>query len=1319
MNNEIHQMKNRLGLWRALSGLCLVGLVFTVSRTNQAFGQADEGAIIGVVQDTAKAVIPGAQVTLTDTQTGLVLTTKTNASGNYFFSPIKTGNYTVSASAPNFETTEEQNIVVHVTDRLNIPLTLSPGKATETVTVTSAAPLLQSQSAETAVDISSQFLNDAPLENRNWVFIAQEAAGTTPYVGRGAGNGDFSSNGQHEEQNNFMLDGADNNVVDTDYMNGSTYNIAPPPDAIAEFKLETSDYSAEIGRGHGAVLNATTKSGTNQIHGDVWEYNRNTVFDALVWNQNPGSSPAVFHMNQFGATLGGPIVKNHLFLFGDFQDSRFAIGANPTIMSVPTARERQGDFSELLSPSLVNNTCPQVLFKPNANTGAYSCSSGTVKTPPSGSLQQYGNTQVGNFAPGQNVFSPAELDTVAQKILQQYPCPNAVPAGTTVTGPNSGKWQTGNCNTETTLDTGPVYNNYVVDIPESSDPIQWDGRLDWNISRRDLAYFRVNYQHIINTFDAPLGPILDGTGSFQGHNQTYLSDNFTLSETHTFSPTLINEFRFAFNWGDFRNLQYNDSTNISASVGLGGVPFNAGPLNGGLPATTISGIQAFGAHGNDPSLEGMNTYEVLDNVTKVVGNHSLKTGVEFMPIRFHDTSVAAPRGTYTFNGTYTGVSGLSNVGSGVADFLAQGYTSGGALTGTDNMQSGQISTFAFQNFEYGYAAAYLQDDWKVTRKLTLNMGLRYEFYQPQLEMADRWNNLVPETGQMTSNGAVGSSLYVFPASQQSLNLISPNLQALLNADNVQVSYSSNRRLSSYPKANWSPRFGFAYQVDNKTVARLGAGVFMGGFEPGGGAGLTQGTPYVTIASLPAPEISCANGNYCASQYILNNTLEGGLGGFQAAGGIQNYQSFPGVMTRDAVMHMPYTMSFNLSVQRTLTPTTTATVGYVGNLGRHLVTGTGPNMPLAITTGGQSQNGMNILPHFTGNAWMQWTAGSSYNSLQATVQKHYGNGLSFLGTYTWAHAFDNETDLLGGDIGGYKQAALIPIKYEWGQSGYDIRERAVINVDYDLPFGVGRQFANHPGLLDRIVGGWKTDMEWWGQTGQPFTVGINRNGSDQYGNGYGNVNGGISNNAIKIGNPFSTKLPVPNQTNPATASGITNCPNSAEAGHALKTRQVWYNNCAFIDPIGDTGAAYTLAPYETGTFSFQSPAIGADTAIGEGIYGTIGQNGKGVSASNPAVPAPYVNGYTNVIPFFGNRKNDIDGPGNWRLNGSLFKDFRTWREQYVEFRADAFNLLNHPSWGSVGNTGTNPGSGAQITGPMSQQTNTIDSRTFQLSGKYVF
>src|SRR5581483_2891403 len=650
-------------IWK---GLLLVLAVFGLMCGGTTLAQVDQGAIIGVVTDSSGAVIPGAQVTLTETETGLVLTAKTNGSGNYFFSPIKIGNYTVSASAKGFQTTEEKNVVVHVQDRLNIPLHLQPGNVSETVVVTSTAPLMQTQTAETAVDIDSKFLNDAPLANRNWIFIAQEAPGITPEVGRGAGNGDFSSNGQHEEQNNYTLDGVDNNVANSDYINGSSYNLAPPPDAIAEFKIETSNYSAELGRGHGAVFNATTKSGTNQFHGDVWEYVRNTDFDALVWTQAKGSARQTFHMNQFGATLGGPIIKDHLFFFGDVQDQRFVNGANPTNYTVPTPRMRRGDFSELLNPTLTGGSCPQVLYIPNTNTGTYTCSSNNSLNnakAPTGTLQQYAvpgapqYTYDGiTFAPGQNVFAPSQIDPVAQALLKLYPCPNYAPAGKPGYGQPNGGWSTGDCNSPSDTDTGVTSSNYQTNLTATSDPINWDGRLDWNISSRDLATFRIDYQHVMNTNPSPLGPILDGYPNYAGHTQSYLSENYMLSETHTFSATLINEFRFGFNYGNDANLQYNYNTNIAATLGLGGVPADPANQEGGLPSVA-TGFTGFGTHGNDPAHEGMNVWQAMDNVTKVVGNHSLKFGVEINPGRWYSTNASQPLGSYSYSGSFTGVTG--------------------------------------------------------------------------------------------------------------------------------------------------------------------------------------------------------------------------------------------------------------------------------------------------------------------------------------------------------------------------------------------------------------------------------------------------------------------------------------------------------------------------------------------------------------------------------------------------------------------------------------------------------------------------------------
>ena len=1324
------------GLRLALYSACLSALLLCFLNAGSAFAQVDQGAIIGVVTDSTGAVIRGADVSITETETGLVLKAKTNSSGNYFFSPIKIGTYTVSATAPGFQTTEQQGVAVHVMDRLSIPLHLQPGKVSETVVVTSSAPLLQTQTAEVAMDIDSKFLNDAPLANRNWIFIAQEAPGVTPMVGRGAGNGDFSSNGQHEEQNNYQLDGVDNNTMNSDYVNGSSYNLAPPPEAIQEFKLQTSNYSAELGRGHAAVFNATTKSGTNQIHGAVWEYVRNTVFDAKVWTQQPGTPVGEFHLNQFGGAIGFPILKNHLFFFGDVQSGRYVNGANPSTLSVPTPRERRGDFTELLNPLLSGNSCPVVLYVPNTNTGTYTCKSGNADRTgqaPTGRLQQYGTSQYAyagyTFAPGQNVFSPTQLDPVAQNLLKLYPCPNYASAGKPGYQQPNGGWSTGDCNSASDVDQGSTSGNYQVNLKSVSNPINWDQRLDWNISARDLATFRIDYQHVINTFPAPLGPTLDGTGSFQGHNQSYLSENFMLSETHTFSSSLINEFRYGFNWGNDSNLQYNYGNDISASLGLGGVPFNAGPQNGGLPATTISGLTSFGAHGNNPTHEGMNVYQIIDNVTKILGNHSLKVGINAMPGRWYSTNASNPRGSYSYSGQFTQVSGLGGPsGSAVADFIGLGTSSSGGYTATNNMASGALSTFTYTHFVQQYLAGYVQDDWKVTPKLTLNIGLRYEYFTPKREQADQLANFVWKGGSVTPNGAVGTFEFVLPESQKN-NPLPAGLMALFNADNIPVVYTNNHYLSDFPKANWSPRFGAAYQFNPRTVGRIGGGVFMGGFEPGGGAANLLNPPFITNANT-AQLASCKQGFYCASQSSFGNTLEGGLGQFMGPGGITNNAAFPGVGMQDPVMHMPYTINYNASVQQVLTPTTTMTVSYVGSLGRHLVTGmNNPNMPLAITIGGQQLNGLTGAPHFNGQFWMSWSGASAYNSLQVMMQKRYGNGLSFMSSYTWAHAFDNTGDLLGGDIGAYKQSALIPIKYEWSQSGYDIRHRAVINVDYDLPFGEGKRWVNHGGILNQIIGGWKTDMEWWGQTGQPFTVSISRIP------GWQNANGGLSNSAVKIADPMSAGLPAPNPVvtgasaeYQARESGITagapsnTAPNVCAA--QTHTRARWFNPCAFADPRGvinttNAAAVGDLAPYATGYFNYYSPAVGPDSALANGKYNTDGTINSAPYLSNGV---PYVTGYANVLPFFGTPKNDVSGPGNWRLNASLFKDFKVWREgKYLELRADAFNVLNHPSFGNPGNTSTNIGSinALALTGTMANQSNTIDARFLQFSGKFVF
>lgn len=323
--------------------------------------QMDQGTITGVVKDNAGAVVSGADVTLTNTGTGLVLHTTTDSSGIYEFSPIKIGNYSVSASAAGFSSTLQKNLRVDIQERLNVILVLKPGSVSQTVTVSTAPPLLQTQTGSVGQVMETKTINDIPLNGRNAMYVAQLAPGVTQGVGgRGNGTGDFSANGQRPTQNNYILDGIDNNTVAPDFLNGASFVVNPPPDALAEFNVQVSNYSAELGHSAGAVMNTTVKSSTNDIHGDFWEYFRNTALDAKNFN---ALTIPTYHENQFGATLGLPVIKNKLFFFGYAEANRIVFG-NTYTESIPTIKMRSGDFSELLNPALTSQRKAITLYEP-------------------------------------------------------------------------------------------------------------------------------------------------------------------------------------------------------------------------------------------------------------------------------------------------------------------------------------------------------------------------------------------------------------------------------------------------------------------------------------------------------------------------------------------------------------------------------------------------------------------------------------------------------------------------------------------------------------------------------------------------------------------------------------------------------------------------------------------------------------------------------------------------------------------------------------------------------------------------------------------
>jgi Carboxypeptidase regulatory-like domain len=1147
-----------------------------------ASAQMDQGAIAGVTQDNTGAAIPNAAITLMNLGTGLTLTTTSDTRGEYLFPTVKIGDYKVSASAPGFQTSVQEHIHVDVQGRPNIVLTLQAGSVSQTITVTEAPPLLQTQESSVGQVMSTQTINDTPLNGRNWVYIAHLAAGVAPSNGaRGNGKGDFNANGQRAEQNNFILDGIDNNYTAPGYLSGSSYVVQPPPDALGEFKIQTSDYSAEFGHSGGAVVNATTASGTNSIHGDLWEYFRNDVLDARDFN---ALTIPKYRENQFGATLGMPIIKQKLFFFGYAEDNRIIFGSTLT-ESIPTAKMRTGDFSELLNPSLTATGAAIPIYQPG--------SAGTVQLSCNGAL---------------NVICPAQIDGPAQGLLKLYPSPNT----------NGGK----------------LFNNYTQNLNDIDNTWQWGTRVDWNISTKDQVFGRFSYTNERAFYASPLGQTLDGGAFGTDGRKINFGENFAGSETHIFTPTLTNEFRFGYNYGEFRLLEANSDTNISSQLGFGGIPYQSG--TGGLPAISLGQLSAVGTPGFLPNQNIADDYQILDNVIKVFHGHSIKMGVDFESIRSISLVPPAARGTYTFDGFFTSKPGAANTGFGAADFLL------------NQMNGATLSNANLYHNSHWYRAAFVQDDWTVTQKLTLNLGLRYEFFQPDKEINGRQASFLV-TGPLNPGSSTATLTYTSGFQGQTLI---PAITNYLTANNVSVAYSSNPSLANAQKENFSPRVGFALSVTPETVVRGGFGIFFGGLESIGGPGFLENYPFQFTSSFPRPG-TCTAGN-CPANGISVDT------GFQAqiSGGLANFVSQPAFVGIDANVKTPYSEGYNLTVERSINGNTVASVGYVGAVNRHLQISPNVNSAAALTDPRLSANLVKPFPTLGGITQDTFVGTANYNSLQTRLERRLASGLSFLATYTYSHSLDDARPPLGSNgVNGFRAPAIVGYALDYSNSSWDIRHRVTLNGYYQLPFGRGHAFANKSRFLDEAIGQWAADLQFTAQTGYPFTVGTNL--------GSAGPNGATA-EAIRVRDPFAPGG-TPDPSNP----NIT-------CAQQTRTKQHWYNPCSFANP----------------PLAFPNASVAGSPVSTTKITGLA------------------------ALPYLGARQADVEGPGYERVNLSLFKRFATIREQYLEFRADIFNVFNTPAYGipSISDDSTN---GGQITAPHVFQNITPDARFIQLSAKYSF
>lgn len=1176
--------------------------------------QVDQGAITGIVQDPSGAVIPNAAVILTNIDLGVVLNAKTDNAGIYVLSPVKIGNYSVKVTAAGFATTTQTNLHLNLQQTLNVVITLKPGVSTETITITSQAPLMQTQESSVGQVMNTQTIETVPLNGRNWVFIAQLAPGAAPPEGsRGQGKGDFNANGQRAEENNFILDGVDNNANVVDFYNGASYVAQPPPDALAEFKVQTSDYSAEFGHSAGAVINASIKSGTNDFHGSTWEYVRNTALDNYSWN-DPRSQPVPpYHENQFGATLGGPFLKNKLFFFGDAQANRVVFNETST-ESVPTALERAGDFSELLNTSLSGNA-PLQLYYQTATAAPAAFTNNCMVT------SQYCTSNV----------SGVTLNPTALKMLNDYPMPNT--------------------------NNGDLFSNYVVVRPIVDNTFQWDARLDWSAGSKDTTYSRYSYWNEVGYKTPPLGPILDGGGFGDDGKQKIYGANYMWSETHVFNPKLTNEARFGFNYLH-TGFQHPNAADLgfAQSVGFGGIP--VAPLNGGLPYVNFQGavaISGFGSPTWSTTDEHNNVFQILDNITKIVGNHTIKAGVSFQDIRFSTLQPQQSRGQYYYNGEYTSNLQATNTGYSVADFLL------------DSQNSAGLSNEVTNGDQRWNNAAYVQDDWRVRRNVTLNLGVRWDYFQPYQDVGGyqaSYNMTGPFSLNTTTGYGSGKAQYLIPSEAKAYAapiIAQYGFDQILAKDNIALVYTSNPHLLNAEHDNFAPRIGVAWSLDSKTAVRAGFGIFFGGLESTGyWPNLGENYPFQYNGNFPSASCGAFN---CPTDGI---TIANGFSSI-VANGFASDVTYLTMRGSDPSVKTPYTEDWNLSVERSITRDMVGTVAYVGDTSRHLQINIDPNSSLALENPSNSIQNARPLPDFGGSAYTGYEGMSDYHALQAKLEKRMSQGFNVLASYTWSHALDDAVTPLGstGD-GNFRQTNLIPFDLDYSQPAFDTRQRFTFTGLYELPFGRGRAWLGQSKVADEIAGGWSADATFVAQTGNFFTISPS----------------GVSTAAGFENGPFAYKV----KDQYATGGSGSNCASTT------KNRTHWFNPCSFANPWNANDPINEPQHY--------IPKSSTDTTL-------------------PSYSMPvYVTALNSVLGYGGGRRDIAVGPGYERVNMSVFKAFPIYREQSLTFRADIFNLFNTPSLGQPSNM-NDSASGGNITGPRSIQQYSPDSRFFQLSLRYAF
>ena len=1067
------------------------------------YGQAVNATLLGTVIDSSGASVANAKVTITEVTTGVKHSGQTNESGNYTFGDLPPGSYAVEVDQTGFKKEIRRDIALLVNTTERVDIQLQPGSLSETVEVTGAAPVLQTDRADTGRNIDTMVVSELPVlvSNRNYQALLALVPGTSPPTEEHSQFFNASDslqtevNGAPRVANNYQIEGIDDNE-----RTGLLQILIPPLEAIQTVDISTSNHSVDLGRGTGAVTNVILKSGTNNFHGSLYEFVQNGDFDARNFFQ---PSVAAVHYNYFGGTIGGPIKKNKLFFFADFlRTTDHEANANTEV--IPSPLSRTGNLSEALAGS-----SPAQVYDPaTGNT-----STGVGRTP----------------FPG-NIIPASRLNPIALKILALVPNPNQ------------------NLN-----NTAAPANNYFALLPFTKDSNLADGKVDYSISDKDRLSGRFSFQRPV-VYQAPIfGPAGgDANGAFEGTGiqKTYSSG---MNWDHVFSPTLLNEFRFGV--AHYNNVAQESDYGVNDSTSLGIPNINISQFDSGLVGINIGYFTQplVGYSASLPWVRAEANIDLVDNVTKTVGNHTFTFGFDMRRIRddLLQTQTYSPRGAYFFGVAQTQCAGSCGLLNGTTsspttpDSTTSWANDLGSflLDSPQNSSTGRDFSGTFPTYRAWYFFPYASDTWQVSKKLTVAIGLRWEMYPPGLPaFPGQFSNYIPSNNTLVVGGVGGN----------------PNNGGLENHLNYLA-----------------PRLGLAYRLTEKTVLRAGIGVSYTPFEDNtyinnnyptkGNIGAVQGASAYTSAFYngsqlsfesglpsPAPQPIPSNGIYSVAALGFNGSTEDFFP--------TNYKN-------------PHVIAWNFSVQQTLPQHFTLDVAYVGNHGVDM--GSSQNINASPVIAPASAGDTAYLPYFphTGTVSEYFVPVSSmYNALQVKIDRRFATGLAITTSFSYQKGM---AYFQGGDDDGFYGFYLNGQYHRnWALTDFNRTLSFVQSYVYQLPFGNGKHFLNSGSrAVDAIVGGWQLEGILTVMTGLPFTV--------SYSSTYLNLSQGGTNTPLQVdpsvkilhginttangGSPWfdpTAFAPPPCQSATPTAS----CPTGAADQVAGAAQQV-----------GDTGRNFMIGP----------------------------------------------------------------------------------------------------------------------------------------------